>query len=390
MAIPYLDSDKLIAAVRRRCSLPEAKGLLSDDDILEFANDEMMESILPAIKSSQEEYFVWNQSQSIESGISRYKIPERAIGNALRDISFEDVSGNEYEMTRIHRDDRYSTQFPSTYSQPYRYYVENSDIVIVPDVGVTNATGQLNMAYLLRPNQLVKSERVAKIQQIANDFVQIASITIGSSTTIVTDGEHFLESDETVTLSAVTGTGASLLNTSHSITVIDSVTFTIDVDTTSQGPFSGGLVYNNTTKLTCNQLPTNISDYVDILKTRSPHNTLAIDVPVLKIVYTSKTITVKTSYIPTDLEAGDTIASTYETDIPGIPTELHRLLVTKTVERVMETIGDQNGLNAALRKSIQSEQNSGKLIENRVTSAPLKVKNTNGFLSRNYRRTRRF
>jgi len=390
MTVPYLNSDKLIAAVRRRASLPEAKGLLSDEDILEFANDEMMESVLPLIKSTYEEYFVWNQSIPIESGISKYSIPERAIGNALRDISFEDSNGNEYEMSRIHRDDRYTGQFQSSYSEPYRYYIENSEIVLVPDVTDGLVSGQLNVAFLLRPNQLVESNRVAKIQNINADFVQIAEIIEGTTTIIVTDGEHFLSSDETVTISAVTGTGANLVNTSHVVTVIDQSSFSIAVDTSGQGPLSSGLVYNNTTKFLCNQLPSNIEDSIDLLKTRSPHKTLAIDIPILKLNYQSKTLTIKSTDVPDKLEIGDTVASVYETDIPGVPTEFHRLLVTKVIERVMESIGDQNGLNAALRKSVMSEQATTKLIENRVTSAPLKVKNSSGFLSRGFRRTRRF
>jgi hypothetical protein len=202
--VPYLDSDKLVASVRRRCSLPKSDSLYSDDDILEFANDELMDSVLPDIKGMHEEYFVWNTIVDIQDNTSKYNIPERALGNSLRDISFIDSQGNEYEMTRIMRDDRYTTQFPSTYSQPYRFYVENDKVVIVPDVR-DNASGQLKMTFLLRPNQLVLSENVAKINSIDPDFAAISTITNGTVTTITTSSAHFLSDNESISLSSVSG-----------------------------------------------------------------------------------------------------------------------------------------------------------------------------------------
>jgi len=391
MALPYLTSATLIDAVRRRCSLPKEDSLLSDNDILELANDEMLESVLPMVKGTHEEYFVWEVEMDLEANKSKYPIPERSLGNALRDIAFEDAQTNLYEMTRIHRDDRYTTQFPSTYNEPYRYFVENSHVVMVPEIS-SDSAGKLIMAILLRPNQLVASNRVAKIQQINDGFVAINSVTTGSTTTITTISEHFLSSNEEVTISSVTGLNNSKVNGTHTVTVTDDFTFTIAVDTTGDGPFAGGLVDNNTTQFLVNSLPTNITSDsgIDILKTKSPHNFLNFDVPVSSLSYANNTLTIKDTYKPSDVVVGDTIASVYETDIPGIPTELHRHLVTKTCERVMELIGDQRGLMAASKKSAESEVAMGKLIENRVSSAPLKVRNTHGFLNRKYRRTRRF
>jgi hypothetical protein len=387
--VPYLDSDKLVASVRRRCSLPKSDSLYSDDDILEFANDELMDSVLPDIKGMHEEYFVWNTIVDIQDNTSKYNIPERALGNSLRDISFIDSQGNEYEMTRIMRDDRYTTQFPSTYSQPYRFYVENDKVVIVPDVR-DNASGQLKMTFLLRPNQLVLSENVAKINSIDPDFAAISTITNGTVTTITTSSAHFLSDNESISLSSVTGVDAALLNGTHTATVVNDVTFTIPVDTSAAAALTGGLVDNNTTKIICVDLPETISGYVDFLKTKSPHSTLGYDIEVKKFVYIANSFTIKDADVPTELQRGDTVANVYETDIPGIPTEYHRHLVSKVCERVMEGLGDQAGLAAAAKKTRESENSMSKISENRVTSAPLKVKNTSGFLNRKYRRTRRF
>ena len=246
------------------------------------------------------------------------------------------------------------------------------------------------MSFLLRPNQLVLSTEVAKIQSIDPDFVAISLISNGLITTITTDSPHFLSDNEQISISSVIGTNASLLNTIHTVTVVNEVSFTVEVDTLSAGSLVGGLVDNNTTKITCVDLPETITESIDLLKTKSPHSTLGIDIEVKKFLYVSNSLTIKDVDVPSELQRGDTVANIFETDIPGIPTEYHRHLVSKTCERVMEGIGDQQGLAAAMRKSSESEENMGKLSENRVTSAPLKVRNTSGFLNRKYRRTRRF
>ena len=75
--VPYYTSETLVEAVRRRASLPRAESMFSDDDILEFANDEILEHVVPMIKSTHEEFFVWLKTISIEGGKELYKIPEK-------------------------------------------------------------------------------------------------------------------------------------------------------------------------------------------------------------------------------------------------------------------------------------------------------------------------
>jgi hypothetical protein len=102
--------------------------------------------------------------------------------------------------------------------------------------------------------------------------------------------------------------------------------------------------------------------------------------------FITKTINFKNSDIPDTLELGDTVALSYETDIPGVPTELHRHLVTLTCELVLEGIKDAQGLGFAKARSAQSKQNAEILIENRVTGSPLKIKPSFGLLKGNRRK----
>jgi len=381
---PYLTSTTFVESVRRRCSLPESDSLYSEDDILELGNDQIQETLVPTIKATQEEYFVAHKLVPIEPAKSKYPIPERAVANQLRALSYIDSSNQEYRLTRIQREDRYDFQFNS--DQPYCFFIENDSVILYPEI--VSDDGSLKFTYLLRPNNLVSSSRVGKIQSTSEGFVLVSSISVGTSTTFITTTPHTLSSGETVTIGSVTGASNSLLNTSHVVTVVDSNTFTVPVDTSALGPFAAGVVYNNTTNYVLNNLPTIFStaDTIDFLKSKSPHNTLSIDVYPKVLNFITKTINFKNSDIPDTLELGDTVALSYETDIPGVPTELHRHLVTLTCELVLEGIKDAQGLGFAKARSAQSKQNAEILIENRVTGSPLKIKPSFGLLKGNRRK----
>lgn len=388
---PYYTSETLIDAIRRRCSIPRSDNLFEDQELLDFANDELMETVVPMIKTTNEEYFVWNELVPLENGKVKYSIPQRAIGAALRDISLMDNNGNEYEMARIVRDNRYPYNSTQSHSGPYRFYVENNYVVLLTSID-SNIDGFLKMTYLMRPNQMVLSEDVMKVSSSAVGIVLANSITAGATTTIVTSGPHHLETGEQIALTNVSGTGASLLNTTHTVTVTDSVTFTVDVDTSASGPFIGGIVDNNTTLFYATAVPETIteSETIDLLKTKSPHSMINTDVQPLEVSYISNFIRIKNSDIPAEFTNGDTIARSGETDIPGIPTELHRNLLSNTCQKVLESLGDQRASEYATRNAMKSDMAASNLLEDRVTSAPLKIVNKHGVLRKKYSKFRRF
>jgi hypothetical protein len=250
--------------------------MFNDEDILAFANDEIMDSIVPLIKSNQEEYLVWNTIIPLETK-SNYEIPERAVGNALRDLAFVDQNSNEYEMTRITRDDRYTGQYSPGYNQPYRYYLENAEIIL-SGAGLIDPIGSLKFSYLIRPNELVLSDEVSKITNIAEGFLPITSIVNGATTTITTPTAHSVSLGESVVLNSVTGDVS--INTTHKVVeIVDNNVFKINFDSSALGAFTNGIVYNNTKTISVDRVPSmfSIDEKIDFIKSRSPHNLLMID-----------------------------------------------------------------------------------------------------------------
>lgn len=129
-----------------------------------------------------------------------------------------------------------------------------------------------------------------------------------------------------------------------------------------------------------------IGSNIDLIKTKSPHTTLAWDVEVVNIDTLNKTIEINPNSLPAKLQVGDYICLAEECIIPQIPTDLHSMLAQRVACRCLEALGDQQGLQSANAKLAEMEQKGGTIIDARVEDAPLKVLNRHGFI----RTTRRY
>ena len=182
MATPYLTSDDLIASVQRKIAVPLSQVTFTSDDILAFANEEMMISQVPSVLIYHEEYFVHQVTIPLVTGVSRYQIPDRAIGMRLRDVKWMDNAGNMFDMTRVAPEDKAFFQLNIGANQAiHKFYVEGNDLVLVPAV-VSFPTGNLIVTFFLRPNQLVLNAKSATIVGF-NQTVTVTSSLINPGDT---------------------------------------------------------------------------------------------------------------------------------------------------------------------------------------------------------------
>lgn len=317
----YMTSEDLIASVERRAHIPESQVTFTDDDLLAFANEEMMVGLVPAVLQFHEEFFVYEQFIPIVEYTSKYDVPYRAIGNKVRSMFFLDQVGqflppssppssqlfraNLREMARILPEDKAFYYNRSVINYPNTFCLENNSIVLVPEIE-GHPTGGLLVGYFQRPNQLVTSDQIATVQ-------------------------------------------------------------TIDLTT-------GQVVVD--------QIPTEfgLSEPVDFLQTVGGHKTLGMDVTPTGISVPLRTITFPVGYVPYKLSVGDTIALAGTTNIPQVPDELHTVLAQRVACRCLEAQGDQVGLQAANMKLQEMEVKMGSLIDNRTEGNPQKVNNLRGAL----------
>lgn len=103
---PYLTTDDLVEAVQLTMSFPLSQNSFTYNNIVTFLNQELQLNAVPTLIEEHQEYLVHKKAVPLVTNISRYPIPDRAIGMTLRDVKFSDPSGNFYDITRVAPDDK--------------------------------------------------------------------------------------------------------------------------------------------------------------------------------------------------------------------------------------------------------------------------------------------
>lgn len=393
MAItPWYTSSDLIEAIKRKISFPVSQNTFSEEDLLKFANEEVMIAQVPSILSFHEEYFVTTELVPLVLYQNRYAVPDRAIGLKLRDIFYQDISGNLFEMTRINSDDRAFFQNNVSANEAiYKFYLEGNDVVLTPKL-MNNPNGNLLFVYFLRPNQLVPNDQAAIVQSFQKNIVidnatlvPGDTLTIGSQVFTATSGapltnEFLIGATSILTASNLTTVintnGVAIATNGSPATDTLLVTFTtVTIEFSASNELA--IEVQDAFFIKCtDSIPTNITDnsYIDILQTKSGHKTLAMSILLGTGGVSGDTFMFSDdSEIPNNLVVGDYICAENECIIPQIPTDLHPGLAERTCARILSSIGDQQGLQAIQAKIQDISNAEGSLLDNRVEGAPQKV-----------------
>lgn len=161
----WLDSTDLIASVIRRAHIPESQVTFTDDDILAFANEEMKIGLVPSVLQLHEEFFNKPYKIPLQPFQSAYPIPGRPIGQKIRNVFYEDSSGNLKEMARILPENLVFYQLRSAINYPNTFYLSNNNIVLVPEIS-SGPAGTLVVTVFERPSELVTSDQVSTVKSI--------------------------------------------------------------------------------------------------------------------------------------------------------------------------------------------------------------------------------
>jgi hypothetical protein len=184
----FLTSDELIESVVRRTHIPKSQITFTDQDILAFANEEMMIGMLPSIMKLHEEFYVYPFEIPLLPSQNQYEIPDRSIGDKVRTMFYKDNSQTLQEMARILPEDLafYQARFASVY--PRAFYLENNFVVLVPEI-TQSPQGSIVMKTFLRPNQLVPNKEAGIIQSIdtINNIITVSTVPTGFKVNLLYD-----------------------------------------------------------------------------------------------------------------------------------------------------------------------------------------------------------
>jgi hypothetical protein len=304
-----LTTNGLLKSIKRRAMVPTSQDTFTDDDIIDFMNEEMMIGLVPTILQQKDEYLIFQEERPLIANQAYYPVPERALYNKLREVSYklDDQGGTEYEMSQIAVDDKYTYLINAVENSNWRrFYMEGGDLVLFPKVG-DSPRGSLMFYYYMRPNNLVADNKVAVI------------------------------------------------------TGINRTTGVVSFASTLPSGYSSG-------------------DLFDFIKAKSPHSIIDIDKVALNTSVSGKTVTFAIGDIPDSLIIGDMVALAGETCIPNVPTELHSVLAQRVAQRILEAIGDTQGLTNSQNKLTEMEAKMAIGLDNRVEGAPRKAVNRHGTL----------
>ena len=140
--------------------------------------------------------------------------------------------------------------------------------------------------------------------------------------------------------------------------------------------------------ITVSNFPTAFSQtaLVDFIQYQSPHKIITYDVQASAMSSAGLTITFALADIPDELLIGDRICLATQTDIPQIPSDMHVILSARVASRLLEAIGDTEGLQNANQKLAEMESKTPILINNRVDDSPRKIVNRNATIRRGFGR----
>jgi hypothetical protein len=152
----YTTND-LLEIIRAKAFIPSTQSTFTDDDLLALATDEMRDNIVPQIKQCREEYYLVSEDFTVTSEKPYVRIPTRAIGGALREVSR--IQGNqEYNLTRKSVEDR---PYENTSGVTDSFYIQGNKLYPLRISGDT-----IRLYYYVRPSKLVSTNQAVQVTGI--------------------------------------------------------------------------------------------------------------------------------------------------------------------------------------------------------------------------------
>ena len=173
--------------VKSAALIPTHQITYRDPDILDLANEEMDNLLVPMIMSIREEYLVTKTVIPIVVGEYIIEIPERAVGRTIRDLKIQQVyTAYPEELTRATLTESYA--FSQSPGKPRYHYFEGDVIKVnpVPD----QVYGNYLLWWECRPSRLIQTVDVGIITAVTDTTVTVQqnlnkNITTGAVVDIV-------------------------------------------------------------------------------------------------------------------------------------------------------------------------------------------------------------
>lgn len=165
-------TDDIITSVKARTLAPTGQPTYQNADFIRFANEEFLIKLVPDMITIREDFFLNTQDYTVSTNQTAYTMPERTLGNTLKDLFYIDTSGNRFVLSRININDIPLNNFVSVY--PSNFYIKGDQVIFAP---APFPAGTIEMWFYQRPNELVLTSACGQITAIALDTPIAGQVT---------------------------------------------------------------------------------------------------------------------------------------------------------------------------------------------------------------------
>ncbi len=225
-------SDDLLNIVKKRAFIPISQETFSDADLLEMASDELKSQVVPEVLATREEWYVTPYAVVLDGTELSVDIPSRAIGGALRDVTFSQ-GGVEMSLARLSLEDKVDLSVGGT-GHISAFYVQGNQLMLFG-----SQAGTLNMYFNCRPGALVATTEAATISASDPETKMVTVDTVpaswgtGTVIDIVKRKPHFEYKNLSLTIVNIAG---NIIEVAEPISTNISVGDWVTLEDTSPAP----------------------------------------------------------------------------------------------------------------------------------------------------------
>ncbi len=305
----------VLTEVRARVTAPNTNGLLSDDETIELADQEMRTELADLLISARSEYWLTSYTVSITSGLADYRIPDRSLLMGLRDVTIYDSTGREWNVPQVGADRRalFATGNAGSCDPARAFTLENGAVTLLPTPAASGYT--LRLRYYRTPSTLTA----------------VGTASTGSNCTL-------LRAPSATTLYATDVISNTALTTGD--TLLDAV----------RGAGMYDLIFSENVLLSFASHTFTLTTSFDTAEFASHLNTTADS---------GKRI--------------DYICVAGTTPLPPIPEALWPVLISATCRSYCEAVNDRGGMEAAQAVFERRKHAAAKLLQPRVDGEPVQA-----------------
>lgn len=167
-------TSELLDLIKQTAAIP-SQATFSDQQLLDFATDEMKAKLYPLITSVREDYFLVEEDLPIVSGQQLYSVPERAIGGKLAEVNWTNGNDRIYNLTRVATGQEAMLEFSLGSGRPQSFGMQGSKIKIFPRP--SSSDGFLRVSFYQRPNKLVLVDNACRVTNVSGNDLTVSAIT---------------------------------------------------------------------------------------------------------------------------------------------------------------------------------------------------------------------